>query len=142
MPRFSLTSFLIGATAVALWLSTFVGYKGADEVRAFILLSIVMTSGMAAVSYTARRRAFWLGFFGTMLLATTRGTFTTFGASFQWVSRLAQDWGQFITIEPINRGRHVIAVHATIIWAITIAMAVVIGLLCVKVYDASRRVES
>jgi hypothetical protein len=137
-----LTSLLIGISGVALWLSTLTGYRGSEEVSAFILLTILMTSGVAAISYTARQRAFWPGFFGTFLTATIRGTFTTLGAGFQWAQQLSSDWAEFIPIEPIGRGRHVMAVHATIIWAVMIAVATAIGLLCVRVYDASRNVEN
>ena len=142
MPSFSLTSLLIVFTAVVLWFSTFAGYPGADDVRALILLSILITSGVAAFSFSARRRAFWIGFFGTMLMTVTRGTFNALGARFQWAMQVSRDLGQLLPVEQINQGRAVMAVHATIIWGLMIAVAIVIGILCVKVYDCSRTVEN
>jgi hypothetical protein len=62
-PRFGINSLLIVFTVVGLWLSTLSAYTGSNDVQAFIWTAIILTSGVAALSHTARRRAFWIGFF-------------------------------------------------------------------------------
>jgi hypothetical protein len=66
--RFGTKSLLTVVTLVALWLSTFAGYSAGADVRASILLLIFVGSGVAALCYRGKRRAFWGSFFGVMLL--------------------------------------------------------------------------
>jgi hypothetical protein len=68
MPRFGTKSLLIVVGVVALWLSTFAGYRAGHDVQASILLTIFVGSAVAAVCYSGKRRAFWGSFFGVMLL--------------------------------------------------------------------------
>jgi hypothetical protein len=68
IPRFGFKSLLIGVATAAIWLSTFTGYSGAGDVRSFIMLGILVASGTAAINYDGRRRAFWMGFFITVLI--------------------------------------------------------------------------
>ena len=74
MPRFSIRTLLIAFAVVAVWFSTF-AWKGTPfaptpgpEIRRIIFLGILIASGSAAVYLHGRRRAFWSGFFVTMLL--------------------------------------------------------------------------
>jgi hypothetical protein len=68
MPRFGTKSLLIVVGVVALWLSTFAGYRAGHDVQASILLTIFIGSAVAALCYSGKRRAFWGSFFGVMLL--------------------------------------------------------------------------
>ena len=130
---------LIVFSVVGLWLSTLAGYRGADDVRAFIMLAFLITSGVAALSHTARRRAFWLGFFGTMLALAMKGFLTNYGANFQWSQRLSSDWAQRLNGNPVGRGQLVMSINMTIIFTVTLVAAVLIGLLCVYVHDQARK---
>src|SRR6476619_5549701 len=67
MFRFSIRSLLILIAVVALWLSTIAFYEGAHGVRALLILSVLVASGVAVTKYDGRRRAFWVGFFLTVL---------------------------------------------------------------------------
>jgi hypothetical protein len=142
MPRFRLKTMFIVFVIVALWLSTLAGYAGSEDVRAFIWLACILTSGVAALGSTGRRRAFWLGFFGTMLLTVLRGTLTSVGASMQWTQNLSRDWSKYFSVEQIRQGRLVMAINTMIIFVVTLAAATVIGLLCVYVYDQFKRPEN
>jgi hypothetical protein len=141
MPRFGMKSLLIVFAAVALWFSTFAGYTGGDDVRAFIMLAILITSGVAALSSTARRRAFWAGFFGTMLAVATKLFFIAFVATFRWMREFSMEWAVGIK-EPMERGEFAKSINATIFLSLTLLMATVIGLLCVHVYDACKKQTS
>lgn len=140
MPRFGMKSLLIVFAVIALWLSTFAGYTGADDVRAFIMLTILITSGVAALSSTGRRRAFWAGFFGTMLAVATKLFFIAFVATFRWMRELSVEWALGIK-EPIETGEVAKSINATIFLALTLIMATVIGLLCVHVYDQCKKAD-
>jgi hypothetical protein len=66
MPHFGTKSLLIGFVVAALWLSTFSGYRAAQDVRHSILLLILVASGFMAIYSRGRRRAFWAGYFVVM----------------------------------------------------------------------------
>jgi len=72
MPRFGIKSLLLVIGVAALWLSTLAGYTGAEDVQAFILLAILVLSGIAAMSHTGRRGAFWAGFLELSSQSTRR----------------------------------------------------------------------
>ncbi len=142
MPRFGIKFMLMLIGVVALWLSTFAGYAAADDVRAFIMLAILVTSGIAAMSHTARRRAFWAGFFGTMLALDTKMFFSAFHATFRWMRQFSMDWSpRLANPDWADQGEMAKSINATIFLALSLAMATVIGLLSVYVYDQCRRTE-
>jgi hypothetical protein len=68
MLQFTLKSMLAAVAVVALWLSSFSEYPLTSDVRKSMLLFIFLASGFAAIYNHGRRRAFWAGFFATMLL--------------------------------------------------------------------------
>ncbi len=141
MPRFGLKSLLIGVTLVALWCSTFSGYTGAEDVRAFVMTAALVASGVAAYSYRARWRAFWLGFFGTMLVTGGRQFSTLYGLRFGWSTRFARDVADFLSDGPPLRGDVIIGIHLTAVFVAMLIAATLIGLVCVHVYDQARRGE-
>lgn len=142
MPRFGIKSLLIVMAMAALWLSTFAGYTGGDDLRAVIMLAILVTSGIAAMSHTGRRRAFWAGFFGTTLALDTKLFFTAFTATFSWMRQFSMDWGmRLANPDWQDRGQFAKSINATIFLALSLAMATVIGLLSVYVYDRCRETE-
>ena len=83
--------------AVALWLSTIAGYESAQDVRSLLLLSVLIASAAAAISHDGPRRAFWVGFFLTVLpLALGSGSpFLGTAFSFPWIERLLNAYGSF-----------------------------------------------
>jgi hypothetical protein len=130
---------LIVFAFAALWVSTFTRYRGADDIRAFILATILITSGIAAFSYTGRRRAFWAGFFGTMLVMATRATSSIFVGSFQWAQQLARELTESIATTPRGMANLQQGIFLSIYLIETLTMAALIGLLSVYVYDQSKK---
>ena len=141
MPRFSLKTLLIVFAIVALWLSTFSEYPGSEDVRAFIMLACIIASGVAAYGCTTRRRAFWLGFFGAMLMLGTRVPISNFGAKFQWAIDLSRNLPLYFGVNPGGRGRLVLGINTTVYFVVMLIVATVVGLLCVYVYDQCRKLE-
>ena len=139
MPRFGLRFLLIAFTLVALWFSTLTAYPGVDDVRAFVLTAIVLMPCVAAYAYSGRRKAFWLGFSGTLLLMGTRQMFATFGAKFSWAQRVSMDLAAFVEVDPPMRGQFVLGVFWTLIFGTTIIASALIGWLCMLVYDHAVR---
>jgi hypothetical protein len=68
MIRFGTKTLLFMFILVALWCSTFSGYRSGSDVRASVLLIILLSAGFLAVYGRGRQRAFWAGFFVVMLL--------------------------------------------------------------------------
>src|SRR3989442_280358 len=88
MVRFSIRSLLILIAVVALWLSTIAGYESAGDVRALLVLSVLVASGVAVTKYDGRRQAFWVGFFLTVLAT---GLISPFGLP--WAEHLLNAYG-------------------------------------------------
>jgi hypothetical protein len=138
LPRYGIRSLLIVFAMAALWFSTFAGYSGSEDIRAFIMLTILITSGVAAISSTTRRRAFWAGFFGTMLAVSTKLFFLAFVATFRWMREFSTEWAVGLR-NPTDHGELAKSINATIFLGMLLIMATAIGLLCVHVYDACTR---
>jgi hypothetical protein len=68
MFRFSVKSLLFAFVLVAAWFSTFAGYRGSMDVRASVLLVVLLTVGFAALYSRGKDRAFLAGFFVVLLL--------------------------------------------------------------------------
>ena len=126
---------LLATAAVALWLSTLSGYTGSNDVQSFIWAAIVVTSGIAAASCRGRRRAFWAGFCGTMLLTTLRFVVTLYGAKLSWTvpaaKYLAATWQG--NASPI--GQQVLNMQSTLLLLSFLTAAAAIGFLSAFVYD-------
>src|SRR5436309_1251502 len=90
MFRFSIRSLLMLIAVVALWLSTIAGYESANHVRALLILSVLVASGVAVTKYDGRRRAFWVGFFLTIL---TTGVVVRSHFGLPWAERLLNGYG-------------------------------------------------
>src|SRR5262245_24308012 len=135
MPRFKLSTLHIVFAVVVLWLSTLTGYKGAEDIRAFIMLGCLISSGVAAWACSAHRRAFWLGFFGTMLAAGQKGLLANYGASFIWAQQISANIWWYLPIDPSRVGPVTTGIGLTIVFALTLVIATAIGLVCVYVYD-------
>jgi hypothetical protein len=78
---------------VALWLSTIAGYESAQDVRTLLMLSVLVVSGVAATKYDGRRRAFWVGFFLTVLTTGLGSTRVPFAFAMPWAQRLLNEYG-------------------------------------------------
>jgi len=138
-PRFSFTTLIIVFTIVALWLSTLTGYPGSDDLRAFIALSFVIVPGVAAMGSTGRRRAFWVGFFGTMLALSVKGVLMSFGASFRWAPEASRNIAMLFIVPPGKQGELTMGINTTIIFVVALIAATAMGVFCAYVYDQVRK---
>jgi hypothetical protein len=68
MVRFSTKALLFAFVLVAAWFSTFAGYRGSMDVRASVLLVVLLTAGFAALYSRGKERAFVTGFFVVLLV--------------------------------------------------------------------------
>ena len=138
LPRFGTKSLLIAITVTALWLSTLTGFTGSNDVQAFIWTAIVIASGVAAATLKGKRRAFWAGFCGTMLLTSMRTVFSVYGAKLSWTNeasrKLAIAWHDGTPV----RGQVVLNINATLIFLTLLASALAIGFLAALVFDHCR----
>lgn len=141
MHRFGLKSLILVVTYVALWASTFSHYTGAEDVRAFVMTSVFVGSGVAAYSCSGKSRAFWLGFFGTLLVFGSRRFFDTYSARFTWAAsfsrQMSEVWAEF----PQSRGQQLMGIHFTLVYSTTLIAAVLIGLLCMYIYEHASHLE-
>src|SRR3954447_15729665 len=123
--RFGLKSLLITVTVVSLWLSTLTAYTGSNDVQAFIWAAIVISSGAAAVCYKERRRAFWGGFFATMLLMSTRSLVTMPTPGFTWAQQLSRTITEYVGPAQLRSGRTVLNINSTLILMTILVVAAV-----------------
>ena len=137
--RFKLKTLLIVVTVSAIWLSTLRGYRGSTDIQALLWTAITVMSGVAAINLTERRRAFWTGFFGTLLLTSTGKFFFQAGVKFDWAPELARELTENWLGGASGRGVVVVNVHSTLTCLSLAASATVIGFLCVLVYDQTRK---
>ena len=116
---------------VALWLSTIAGYESANDVRAFLMLSVLVASGVAVMKYDGRRRAFWVGFFLTVL---TTGLYGKFGLP--WAERLLNEYGMRQNLPNGYLNHTYFFLKSTIHNAVLLLIATVMGFLGVLVFGA------
>jgi|GEM_PF-6950278 len=136
--QFRLRTLLIVLALVALWLSTITYYEGANDVRALFMLSVLVASGVAVTKYDGRRRAFWVGFFLTVLTTGFMGK-SLFGLP--WALRLLSEYRIFQN--SANAGGFTGQMNPTYFFAIstihaavTLLIATVMGFLGVLVFGA------
>jgi hypothetical protein len=146
MPRFQIKTLLIAFAIVALWLSSFSGFAAADDVRRSLLLAVLAVAGYAAAYCRGRRRAFWAGFFFTMLahgfsLAATFDS-TSVQHKFGYISTLNFTGSFTNRVIPFLAAQGSPAYHETYraieatfaaVWVLTIST--VIGLIGLSMYD-------
>lgn len=107
--RYRLCTLLILLAVVGLWLSTIAGYESANHVRALLILSVLVASGVAVTKYDGRRRAFWVGFFLTVLM----GLVGKYQFGLPWAERLLNGY------EPLHYlYQHVWPMQAMLDWYI------------------------
>jgi hypothetical protein len=133
LPRFGIKALLIVVAFIALWLSTLTGYAGSNDIQAFIWTAIIVMSGVTALSYTGRRRAFWAGFFGTLLLTSTRTMTGAFGFKLGWTQKLSRELATKWQGGTSGRGQLVLNINTTLILLAILVAATVIGFLCLRV---------
>jgi len=142
--RFRLRTLMIVLAAVGLWLSTIAGYESAQEVRALLMLSVLVGSAVAAISYGGHRRAFWVGFFLTVLPTVLSGKSAFVGTAFAlpWVQRLLNAHGiyQNVALGGALNPRYFFwmsTVHAVVLLLIATVMGF-LGVLVFKSIDKPR----
>jgi hypothetical protein len=139
MPRFSIKSLLVAIAVSALWLSTFVGYSSASNVRAFIMLGILVASGVAAISYVGRRRAFWAGFFITVLTAGIDGK-PDIGRG--WITSLLNSYGIYQNLPNGFLDNRFMFLNATTQAVAVLLIATVMGVIGILVQKHCERSEN
>ena len=133
MVRFSMRSLLMFIAAVALWLSTIAGYESANDVRALLMLSVLVASGVAVTRYDGRRRAFWVGFFLTVL---TTGLDSKSPFGLPWAERLLNEYGMRQNLPNGYLNHTYFFLISTIHNAVLLLIATVMGFLGVLVFGA------
>jgi hypothetical protein len=131
MARFSIRTLLLLITVAALWLSTVAGYESARDVQTLLVLSVLVASSVAAISYDGRRRAFWVGFFLTVLMT---GLDRKFGLP--WAERLLNEYGMRQNSPNGSLNHTYMFLMSTIHAVVVLLTATVMGCLGVLVYGA------
>ena len=132
MPRFSTKFLLIIFVVVALWLSTIVGYRASSDVQSFIKLSILVASGVAALSYNGRRRAFWAGFFVTVWTVGVHGELQI---GRHWITTLLNSYGLYQNLPNGFSNHRFMFLDATLQAVVMLLLATVMGLIGILVYS-------
>jgi hypothetical protein len=88
MPRFTLQSLFVAFTIIGIWLSTFTGYWGGQDIRACIWLLVIIGSALEAYWCIGRQKAFWLGFFAVMIATTFDAMSRDLGPQYDWARSL------------------------------------------------------
>jgi hypothetical protein len=133
MARFSIRTLLMLVAVVALWLSTIAGYESAHDVRALLMLSVLVASAVAVMKYDGRRRAFWVGFFLTLLTTGLDGK-SLFGLP--WAQRLLNEYGMYQNLPNGYLNHTYFFLMSTIHAVVLLLIATVMGFLGVLVYGA------
>jgi hypothetical protein len=138
MVRFSIRSLLILIAVVALWLSTIAGYESANHVRALLMLSVLVASWVAGTKYDGRRRAFWVGFFLTVL---TMGLVDKYQFGLPWAERLLNGYGMRQNLPNGYLNHTYVFLMSTINNAVLLLIATVMGFLGVLVFGGNRQAK-
>jgi hypothetical protein len=138
MPRFGLKPLLAVLVVASLWLSTLTAYRGSSEVQQFIWVAIVVMSGVAIFHCAGRIRAFWMGFFGTALLGTTRAI-GTFGGGFRWTQQWSRDLAEYIQVPQPRQGQLMMNINTALILITVLIGAVLVGLLCALTFGGRQK---
>jgi hypothetical protein len=148
MPRIGIKLLLFLFALAALWLSTFAGYPGANDVRKGVLLIVFMSAGYCAVLFRGRRRAFWAGFFIVMLLhAPNLGASFDSSAHWHWFGYVANFDVDELTNKLIvyfadrtstHFGPYYSAIAAPLDAAWLLTLAAIIGAVGAYIYERSR----
>ena len=120
---------------VALWLSTITGYESAHDVRALLMLSVLVASGVLAAKYGGPRRAFWVAFFLTVLTTGVGGE-SSFGLP--WAPRLLNEYGMFQILPNGHLNHTYMFLISTIHVVVLLLIATVMGCLGVLVFGGDR----
>jgi hypothetical protein len=138
MFKFSIRSLLMLVAVVALWLSTIADYESAHDVRALLVLSVLVASGVAVTKHDGRRRAFWVGFFLTVL---TMGLDGQSPFRLAWADRLLSEYGMGRNFFNDKLNHKYYFAIATIHAAVLLLIATVMGFLGVLVYGGNRQAK-
>src|SRR5262245_52302544 len=138
MRWFSKNAILIVVVVVVLWFSTFAGYLAGHGVRAAITIGVLVSSLLAAVCGRGRKRAFWIGFFTTMLLvhlATTTWIPDT-RLILNWVDNVVDYFRERPEPKATDaRANQWWAIIRTIDEALTLSFSLFIGFIGCHIYD-------
>jgi hypothetical protein len=136
--RFRLRTLLILMVVAGLWLSTITGYESAHDVRALLVLSVVVASAVAAIRHDGPRRAFWAGFFLAVLPMAlgVRSSFLDTAFALSWAKPLldANRIYQNLPNDAVNPAYFFWM--STIRTVVRLLIATMMGILGVLVYQA------
>jgi hypothetical protein len=132
--RYRLRTLMIVMALIALWLSTIAGYESANHVRALLMMSVLVASGIAVTKYDGRRRAFWVGFFLTVLM----GLVGKYQFGLPWAERLLNGYGMRQNLPNGYLNQTYAFCMSTINNVVLLLIATVMGFLGVLVYGDNR----
>ena len=98
------------------------------------MLAVLVASGVAVTKYDGRRRAFWVGFFLTVLTTGLDGKFLFFGLP--WTQRLLNEYRIFQNLSNGGMNPAYFFAISTIHAAVLLLIATGMGLLGVLVFGA------
>ena len=136
MPRFGIKTLLLAVAFAAIWLSSYSGYKGDYEVRRSMLLIVFLATGCAAVCYHGARRAFWAGFFLTMLILRCEPVRQPLVEYAPKASELAEVLTLFFVPDASTVQD---AVYETLTWAFVFALSAIVGFVFARIYGNSQK---
>jgi hypothetical protein len=138
IPRFRIRTLMIAFAVVSFWLATF-GLpdqsRTGEQLRLSMIMAVCIASGFAAIYFRAKRRAFWVAFFVTLLLLYGQFQFRSqFLPSVYWI---AASWA-----EQLNQGRSkndsVTLITKDSIWiALLLGFSAIVGFIVAEIYDRS-----
>ena len=138
MPRFGIKSLLVGVAVLALWFASLRNFGRSYEIITAISFVIALASATAAIYNRGRRRAFWAGFFATMLIVGP----PLWPTSLQLVPNLtfaARTWADAIAQATGSTWASSNAAFYSLRAVLLITLATAAGLSAVYMYDQSKQ---
>jgi hypothetical protein len=140
MPRFGTKSLLIVVALLALWLSTVNRHAVGSDIRNSIMLAIAVTSLLGVIYYGGQRRAFWTGFFITVLAVSVRAS--PFYPKLYWINNLMSAYGQDRDL-PRGATNYVYVFYDETFRAfVTLLLATLMGYIGTRIYEHSHQTEN
>jgi hypothetical protein len=139
MPRFSIKYLLAVFALAALWLSTIAAYPASGVVQSIVILSILVASAVAAISYDGQQRVFWAVFFLTILMVRIDGKLDI-GRG--WITSVLNSYGLYQNLPNGYLNYRYMFLQATMQTLAMLLIAALMGLIGVLVYRHCHQTKS
>jgi hypothetical protein len=131
--RFSTKALLVAFFIVALWLSTFAGYPGANDVHSSIMLVIATSAATAIIYGRGKTQAFAIAFLAILFLA---GDYLrTYDIDFRGVSDITHTWADSRATNENHRHWLNLSFLYAIICGWSLILATIAGFAATLVYE-------